>query len=1127
MSTGYYNTHKVTRMLLSVLVMFSMVSQSLLGFAQPVLADSSATATCSGTVYAYAGDTFTWMAVNPHGIGNIAYSWSGTDGLSSTSNGVVKTYATEGTKVADFTITASGTTEAEAYCDSLNSSVVRNQKPVITLVGSNPLNLTVGDTFADPGATATDPEDGNITANITVSGTVDTAVAGTYTLTYDVADMYGLSADSVNRTVEVAVGGTVNTKPVITLVGANPQTFTVGDTYTELGATANDAEEGDITANIVIDASSVNTSIAGTYTVTYNVSDSQSLAADQITRTVEVVAPVNTAPVITLLGDNPQILVLGTPYTELDATVTDAEEGDITLTALVIASAGVDHNTLGTYYVNYDAQDSQGLAATRVVRTVQVVPATSAVCTLSVTTTSANQAVVWSTNDIDVAQSPTYAWSGDDALSGTTPSISHTYATAGTYTGTVVVDVGIGAVSCAITTAINTPPTITLVGSNPLNLTVGDTFTDPGATATDPEDGNITANITVSGTVDTAVAGTYVIIYSVTDNAGATASVSRDVVVSIGGGGGGGGNTAPTITITGANPQTITLGDAYTELGATATDAEDDDTTLTASITNTASTTVNTAIIGTYTVTYSVTDTGGLTATATRTVEVVAGVCSLPAYTGANVLNATQGQNTTLTLNFSTTTDVAAITVDNSALPAGISFATTTTGATLSGTPTVTGSFAIGMNLSNSCGTTTATTTLTVAAPATTGGGGGGGSSSGGGGGAGVAFILPAQTGLSISNEAISPILTNAAIITWNTNLSADTRVVYGPVSIADADMTAENYGYTYTTATLADVTTDHTMGVAFPASTDYYFRPVSTKDGKTVVGKELYITFETAPVVENPRVCSYLRDYLRDDFINDSDEVIKLQAYLNTFENENIFVNGIFDADTRAAVERYQAKYADSILNPWGSEEPSGYVYILTQKHINETYCRTAFPLTVGEENEIAAYKALLERLAEQGIPDGGVVSPTEPGNTLNPEINDGTIGLGNATSTNGIKDIIKDTDIKDNPNDGTVNIGNLAAIVFAFPDSVNEAAICLGWFLLLLLLVYVVGTVLVNMLSRNDIVSDRRMRIRKVAVFIVGLVYTYIPALLFNEECLIVPITLAIIVLVLVGVYLFSSRD
>jgi len=66
--------------------------------------------------------------------------------------------------------------------------------------------------------------------------------------------------------------------------------LTVGDTYTEQGATATDAEDNDVdvTADIVVGGDVVDTATAGVYTVTYNVDDSEGLAADEVTREVTV-----------------------------------------------------------------------------------------------------------------------------------------------------------------------------------------------------------------------------------------------------------------------------------------------------------------------------------------------------------------------------------------------------------------------------------------------------------------------------------------------------------------------------------------------------------------------------------------------------------------------------------------------------------------------------------------------------------------------------------------------------------------------------------------------------------------------------------------------------------------------
>lgn len=75
--------------------------------------------------------------------------------------------------------------------------------------------------------------------------------------------------------------------------------------------------------------------------------------------------------------------------------------------------------------------------------------------------------------------------------------------------------------------------------------------------------------------------------------------------------------TAPVVTLTGDSTVTVEGGAPYDDAGASATDTRDG--TLTPAIT---SNTVNVAVAGTYSVTYSATDTAGNTGTATRTVIV-------------------------------------------------------------------------------------------------------------------------------------------------------------------------------------------------------------------------------------------------------------------------------------------------------------------------------------------------------------------------------------------------------------------------------------------------------------------------------------------------------------------------
>ena len=95
--------------------------------------------------------------------------------------------------------------------------------PVISIIGDNPLNLNVADTYTELGATATDLIDGNRT--VTPSGTVNTAVANTYTITYNASDVAGNAGTPVTRTVVVAapVGSTfANAYPGKTLTEVAP-----------------------------------------------------------------------------------------------------------------------------------------------------------------------------------------------------------------------------------------------------------------------------------------------------------------------------------------------------------------------------------------------------------------------------------------------------------------------------------------------------------------------------------------------------------------------------------------------------------------------------------------------------------------------------------------------------------------------------------------------------------------------------------------------------------------------------------------------------------------------------------------------------------------------------------------
>lgn len=78
-----------------------------------------------------------------------------------------------------------------------------NTIPVITMLGTSPVSVTRGTTYTDAGATASDNINGNITANISNTSTVNTGTVGSYTVTYNVNDSCGNSAIPVVRNVNV------------------------------------------------------------------------------------------------------------------------------------------------------------------------------------------------------------------------------------------------------------------------------------------------------------------------------------------------------------------------------------------------------------------------------------------------------------------------------------------------------------------------------------------------------------------------------------------------------------------------------------------------------------------------------------------------------------------------------------------------------------------------------------------------------------------------------------------------------------------------------------------------------------------------------------------------------------
>lgn len=234
--------------------------------------------------------------------------------------------------------------------------------PVITMLGADSIYIEVGKQYVDPGATAMDNREGNITSKIVTVNQVDSTQTGVYVVTYNVTDGSGIPAATRTRFVFVVAD---LTDPVLTVTGSTTMTHEVNTPYVDAGATATDDPGANNLTSFIITSNNVDETQLGTYTVTYSVTDAYGNTSTA-TRTVEVVD--QTAPVINAVGGNPMTVQVNTPFVD-PTTVTDNFWNNV---QLKVVSGSVNSNVFGTYKVTYSAEDGSGNKATNLTRTYEV-----------------------------------------------------------------------------------------------------------------------------------------------------------------------------------------------------------------------------------------------------------------------------------------------------------------------------------------------------------------------------------------------------------------------------------------------------------------------------------------------------------------------------------------------------------------------------------------------------------------------------------------------------------------------------------------------------------------------------------------------------------------------------------
>lgn len=420
--------------------------------------------------------------------------------------------------------------------DEGNKDETQNTAPVIT---ASDKTIKVGEVFNPlAGVTATDAEDGDITAKIeVVENMVDINSIGKYSVTLEVVDSAGLkSSKSINVKVDKAAVE-VNKAPKISASNKVIKSESKFNPYS--GVTATDYEDGDITDKVKVIYNNLNTNVTGLYRIIYEVTDS---GGYKVTKTiyVNVIPKSNTRPIIYV--DN-IIVPLGSrynPYAMVSAY--DNEDGNITGSIIVVYNH-VNVYKEGTYKVGYKVTDSMGMSASCVVKvTVKNYYGKEDI--------NKNQDPIIYANDISVALNAKFdplEWVAatdkeDGDITNRVMVIVNDVNTSveGNYHVTYeVIDSSGNKVNKAMMVYVKKEEVVKEQNVEPVinaeNLTIEKgVYFDPldGVTALDEEDGNLTHKIAVEeNEVNVSKSGTYKVTYKVTDSMGKTASKSIVVTV--------------------------------------------------------------------------------------------------------------------------------------------------------------------------------------------------------------------------------------------------------------------------------------------------------------------------------------------------------------------------------------------------------------------------------------------------------------------------------------------------------------------------------------------------------------------------------------------------------------------
>ena len=354
--------------------------------AEPITVTSLSIASSSGNNFANTGKTITvTLVTDGTDLGNFTGTLLGRDIAKENANSGTVTFtatvfSNDTNENATFSITAtnsSGNRILVTNYDITDASFVTidTVKPIIILNGNSDDTVLQGNNYVDLGANVSDPNNSLYTQTITALPTnLNTSSLGEQNITYSAPpDAAGNVPDSINRTV------TVQAKPL----GLETLTIESNNTKNNMYAKIGDKITITLVANGTIGSATTTiasntitpvltgSTLVASYIVDSSVSDTNSLAftinasnEDGLKTVIFTEANLpdssiiidNTAPTITLNGNNNTIVPANNSYTDPGATASDLSyASDITVTG----TSNIDTTQPGNYTFTYTALDDE------------------------------------------------------------------------------------------------------------------------------------------------------------------------------------------------------------------------------------------------------------------------------------------------------------------------------------------------------------------------------------------------------------------------------------------------------------------------------------------------------------------------------------------------------------------------------------------------------------------------------------------------------------------------------------------------------------------------------------------------------------------------------------------------